>query len=997
MSQIAERESVLDKLSIFLVRTATIKPVVTLIVGSVCIVAAAAIGYHLIEFHTSRADLLNPHSEYHQRWLRYVGEFGDQEDVYVVVEGDSPREIEPVLTELAEALRAQPQHFQHIMEGFDAGRLAAKGLYFIPKEELDAIPPRLDRLESVAAQAGASADPGEYLHRLLEQGRALAGADQTQVDAYWHEVEKAFAATAAVLAGKGPELLARHQLGAALPVGEDAHPQGGNSISVPAGSAVAGGGDGSPGGAGEEARGLPAGRGGGDAGAAVSAALNHRRLFSPDGKLGLIVLRFVPDSGTQFARFAERVAALRETLQIVQQRHPQVRLGATGLPVLEFDEMQASGSSGIAAGAALLGVVLVFVAGFGGFRYPAMITISLITAVAWTCGYVAFAVGHLNILTSAFGAMLIGLGDYGVHFVAHYVTVRKEMRGTRAALLKTAATVGGGIATGAVTTAAAFFAGALTDFLGVAELGIIAGGGILLCWLADMTVLPAMICLVDRKPSAAPGSLVDLSGWFRPLHGLPQTGSLVLVLATVALACGLPMLRYDYNLLNLQPQGLPSVEFQNKLVEHMSRSSYFALSVADSPEIALARKEQFLRLPTVDHVEEIVSLIPPDAAEREPAVRAIAERLKRIEQRLSGDSAEALPGRLDAALSEWYAAASRVPALAEFARQIADLQSLLRQIPPEELARRLSALPRAVETALGSQWAALQQAADPEPPTLNDLPESLRVRFVGQNGRHLVQVYCKGDFWDPQVMRQFVADVRSVDPEATGNPIQIYEAARQMNRAYIEAALYAFVAIVLALYLDFRSLRDVGLVLIPLACGMAGLFGLMGYLDIPLNPANMITLPLILGIGIDDGVHIIHDFRRQKGRYLAPQPSTLTAVVVNTLTTLVGFGALMLSPHQGLQSLGRVLTLGMATCLTAALLLPSLLRVLSGWQGPAEGESREGPAEIETVLAETLFRGQAGGDEAAVEPAASEPAERVAVRRARDETAAQDDPDRAAA
>lgn len=977
MSQIPERESVLDKLSVFLVRTAIVHPVVTLIVGFGCMIAAAVIGYHFIQFHTSRADLLNPRSEYHQRWLRYVGEFGDQEDVYVVVEGDSPREMEPVLIELADALRSQPQHFQHILEGFDAGQLAAKGLYYLPRAELEALPPQLDRLEAAAAQTKLLADPGEYLRRLLEQGKGLSEADQARVDAYWHDVENAFGVTAAVLAGKGEEILGQLPFGATL--GFTA--------------------EGSFGGPVEDARAADPAPGGESAATAVAESRNLRRFFSPDGKLGLIVLRFVPDSGTQFARFAERVAALRETLHVVQQRHPHVHLGATGLPVLEFDEMQASSSSGIAAGAALLGVILVFAAGFGGFRYPAMITLSLMTAVAWTCGYITFTVGHLNILTSAFGAMLIGLGDYGVHFVAHYLTVRRETRGTRAALLKTAATVGGGIATGALTTAAAFFAGALTDFLGVAELGIIAGGGILLCWLADMTVLPAVICLVDRKPAASRASLVDLSGWFRPLHGLPRAGSLVLVLATAVLACGLPLLRYDYNLLNLQPQGLPSVEFQNKLVEHMSRSSYFALSVADTPEVALARKEQFLRLPTVDHVEEIVSLIPPDAAEREPLVRALVERLRRIEPNLSGASAETLPARLDAAFSEWYAAASQVPALVDFAHRIADLQTLLRQMPSEALAERLSALPRAVGAALGSQFSALKDAADPGPPTLDDLPESLRVRFVGQSGRHLVQVYCKGDFWDPQVMRQFVADVRSVDPDATGNPIQIFEAARQMNRAYIEATIYALAAIVLALYFDFRSFRDVGLALIPLVCGMAALFGLMGYLEIPLNPANMITLPLILGIGIDDGVHIIHDYRRQKGRYVAPQSSTLTAVIVNTLTTMVGFGALMLSPHQGLQSLGRVLTLGMATCLTAALLLPSVLRVLSGRQSLAEGASGEGPPEIEAVLAQTLFLRRAGGGDSAAEPPAQEPAERVTIRRAAapSTAAARDRSDRAAA
>jgi hypothetical protein len=227
---------------------------------------------------------------------------------------------------------------------------------------------------------------------------------------------------------------------------------------------------------------------------------------------------------------------------------------------------------------------------------------------------------------------------------------------------------------------------------------------------------------------------------------------------------------------------------------------------------------------------------------------------------------------------------------------------------------------------------------DPNPPTLNDLPQPLVERFVGKNGKHLLQVYCKGDFWDPNTMRQFVADVRSVDPAATGNPIQIYEACHQMNRAYIEAALYALAAILVTLYLDFRSVKDVLLSLVPLVLGMFGLFGLMGWFDIPLNPANMITLPLILGIGIDDGVHILHDFRRQGRRYRMPENATLTAVTVNSLTTLVGFGALMASPHQGLESLGRVLTFGMAFCLVIALLMPGFLRWISGLLSTAEME-----------------------------------------------------------
>src|SRR4030042_834257 len=169
-------------------------------------------------------------------------------------------------------------------------------------------------------------------------------------------------------------------------------------------------------------------------------------------------------------------------------------------------------------------------------------------------------------------------------------------------------------------------------------------------------------------------------------------------------------------------------------------------------------------------------------------------------------------------------------------------------------------------------------------------------------------------------MEKFVAEVRSVDPRATGNPLQTYEASRQMRRSYIQAAWYALAAVLLVLYFDFRSLRYMCLAIFPLGLGMAQLFGILGILNVPLNPANMIVLPWILGSGVDDGVHVLHDFLRQKGRYRI-SPSTASAVLITSLTTMVGFGSLMIASHCGLQCLGRVLTIGGGCCLFRSLVV----------------------------------------------------------------------------
>jgi predicted RND superfamily exporter protein len=167
-----------------------------------------------------------------------------------------------------------------------------------------------------------------------------------------------------------------------------------------------------------------------------------------------------------------------------------------------------------------------------------------------------------------------------------------------------------------------------------------------------------------------------------------------------------------------------------------------------------------------------------------------------------------------------------------------------------------------------------------------------------------------------------------IDPQVTGHPVQTYYASRQMQQSYLHAAIYSLLAVAIVLMLDFRSVRFTLLAMVPLGFGVLQLAGLLGILNIPLNPANMIVLPLILGIGIDDGVHVVHDFLRQRGAYRISN-STASAVVITSATTMIGFGSMMFSHHQGLRTLGQVLTLGVFCCLVSSLLvLPPLLSCL---------------------------------------------------------------------
>jgi len=396
----------------------------------------------------------------------------------------------------------------------------------------------------------------------------------------------------------------------------------------------------------------------------------------------------------------------------------------------------------------------------------------------------------------------------------------------------------------------------------------------------------------------------------------------------VFLACGLGRLGYDHNLLHLQAQGIESVDLEQRLLSETDQNASFALSVADTRQEVLACKERFLRLPSVKKVEEIASRFPDRTEQKRPLVEAIGQRLAGLPDRAPRIPA-CNPEDLAQLVAQARSLAAGGPEAAELSRRIARLGPLLEQLSPGEVSARLSAFQQQSAEELLAMLHGLCAVANPEPPHLTDLPASLVSRFVSPRGRYLLKVYSKGDIWDMPTMSGFVREVRSVDPRATGNPLQVYEASLQMQRSYEEAAIYALLIIVPVVFLDFRTVRHTVLALLPLGLGMVLLFGLLGWLEIPLNAANMIVLPLILGIGIDAGVHVVHDFCAQRGRYRI-SASTASAVVVNSVTNMAGFGSLMIASHRGLQSLGRVLTLGLTTCLfTSLVMLPALLILMS--------------------------------------------------------------------
>ncbi len=879
-----------------------------------------------VEYRTQRSDLMNPDKDYQKRWRAHVAEFGCDDDMVVVVEGRDRATMIAAIERVAEGVRARPELFQRLFYTIDLRPLRDHALLYLTPEQIRAVQDNLGRMGPLlGGPVGPLAWKTLNLTNLLRSARVRAGqldpsapldaADSqflTQLDG----VVRSASATLSDPAGY------RNPWGSLL-----AQPP-----------------------------------------AQQDMLAEPQYFFSADGGLAFLLVRPAEDN-VSFAPALKSVTALREVVAAARVQSPEVAIGLTGLPVLETDEMAASQSDTNRAGwLALAGVALLYLVVYRSWRFPAMTVAVLVVGTVWAMGWLTLTVGHLNILSASFAVMLIGLGDYGVLWVTHYEDERRAGRDVRDAIAATATAVGPGILTAAVTTALAFFAAMLADFAAVAELGWIAGSGILLCALATFAVLPPLLILFDRRGTvAARLALITPDGdrldtgrgpmptpgvWLPWLAARPQWtlagGVLVLLVAAVAaLRVG-----YDHNMLHMQAAGLESVRWEKKLIDRTAGASWCALSHAATPAEALALKARYESLPEVSRVVEVASLVPADQEAKNGQLDDIQARLKRLPPR--GTVLAPLPvspanlrkevNFLIGALSP-LAPVSPQPTLEKLLRSLAELRDhpVLALGPVAQ--ERLDLFGRRLAADLLDDLHRLRGVSVPGHIGLTDLPAALRERFVGATGQWLVQAYAKDGLWDIGPLEHFVAKARTVDPEATGKPFGTLEGLRSMQQGFAWAGVYALGVIVVVLWLDFRTVRHTLLALAPLAAGVLLTLGTMGLCGVSLNPANMIALPLIVGVGVDNGVHVLHDYRaRQRGRAYRLAATTGQGIAVAALTTVLGFGTLMVARHKGLVSLGLVLALGVSFCMAAALgLLPAALQLLGERRGtwvPADAELR---------------------------------------------------------
>ena len=594
-----------------------------------------------------------------------------------------------------------------------------------------------------------------------------------------------------------------------------------------------------------------------------------------------------------------------------------VEIGLTGQTALETEELAAAtGGSTLAAVLSFIFVSLVLGFGLRSWVLVVASLASLVIGLILTAGFATLAIGELNLISVAFAVLFIGLSiDFSIHFSLRYQEACREGDGADS-IGVSAAELGPALLVCAPTTALAFFSFLFTDFVGMAQLGLISGVGIIIAMLLSLTFLPALLTLLPR-PNAVVRRRRPLTAVL--MEQLSRTPvALVILLAVAASVFLAQRVQFDADTMALRDPEALSVEFFYRLAEAPETSPY-AIQILVPEEEAAELVPKLEALPLVAEVRWRESFQPRDIEEKQALLRSALttaawsdrfsfalelglsdgealEETAAIADELAASGPEALRAR----------AGNLLAALADFEDQGNDWP-----VPPEALQRLIFAeLPEPLtELADDEAWV---------PEETVSLPDELLRLYQTPDELLRLEVIPTDGAAEPEMADAFVDSIKAVVPSATGTLPEIVEAGRVVVRSMMEATAIASVAVVLVLFAVFRSPLAVALALLPVGAAALLTLGAMALLGISFNFANVIVVPLLIGLGIDSGIHLV-----MRGRQCdsLDQTSTPKAVLLSALTTIGSFGTLAVSNHRGTASMGELLALSLFLLLIASLVL----------------------------------------------------------------------------
>lgn len=551
--------------------------------------------------------------------------------------------------------------------------------------------------------------------------------------------------------------------------------------------------------------------------------------------------------------------------------------------------------------------------------------VNLFVGLSVTTAAGLMMVGSLNLLSIAFAVLFVGLGvDFGIQFSVRYRSERYKNDDLPAALAKAAEYCAIPLSLAAMATAAGFLSFLPTDYKGVSELGKIAGVGMLVAFITSITLLPALLDLLNPPGEKEPVGYAFLA----PVDHFLEKHRIAIIVGTLVLVvAGLPLLyflRFDFNPINLRSPRVESIATFLELRKDPNTGANAVNVLAHDEEAARQVEARLGKVPEVLRTMSLESFVPDD----QPAkLKLIKQGADVLNPALNPDSIDAAPTDAEnvAALKDSVAslrkvAGDRKGAGAEAARRLADALSKVAEASQPVRDRVQATFVAPLQIVLGQ----LRNAMQAQPLSLETLPPEIVNSWKTKDGQIRVQALPRGDPNDNDTLRQFATAVLAAEPLAVGGPISILKSGDTVVKAFIQAGCWALVSISLLLWLTLRRITDVLLTLVPLLVAGAITLEICVLIKLPLNFANIIALPLLLGVGVAFKIYYVTAWRA--GHTNLMQSALTRAIFFSALTTATAFGSLWLSSHPGTASMGKLLAMSFVVTLAAVLLFqPALM------------------------------------------------------------------------
>ncbi len=623
---------------------------------------------------------------------------------------------------------------------------------------------------------------------------------------------------------------------------------------------------------------------------------------------------FVRDAAKQLGLDAASGASAGATVRITGQ-----------VPIDDDEFATVSDGFGLNGLITAIVVLLIIYSALKSLKIVAAVFATVLVGLAITFAVGLLLVGALNLISVAFAVLFVGIGvDFGIQFSVRYKAERFDHPDFDKALSVGAAKVGRPLALAAMATTAGFYAFLPTAYRGVSELGEIAGTGMIIAFTCSVTILPALLTIIRPAPEREPAGYKFLA----PVDDFIHDHRYVIIIGTLAVAlAGTPLLRhlhFDFNPLNLDSQTSEPIATLKDLMKDPDTDTQ-VISVLE-PDLAAAdaMAEKIRPLPDVARVTTLSSLVPTD---QDVKLAAIAQAKRVLGPGLDPSRALDAPSDEDEVAAIRRAAAvfnqtaqGVTGAGADDARRFADLAGKLADAAPAVRQRASAVLIPPLKTTVQT----IRDSLDAARVTLDTLPDALKALYIAPGGQARVEAAPRGDPNDNANMIRFAQEIQTVAPTATGQPVSIQEAGKTVKLAFIEAGAIALASIFVILWIVLRRVGDVLLTLVPLLLAGVVTLEITVLIDMPLNFANIIALPLLLGLGVAFKIYFVLAWRAGTKKLL--QSSLTRAVFWSALTTATAFGSLWASKHPGTSSMGKLMALSLVCTLAAAILFqPALM------------------------------------------------------------------------